>query len=382
MVCHGELARLKPAPVHLTRFYLYVSVGGALGGTYAGVLAPLTYASYYEFHVALGACAALVLFVLYRDPQSRFYRATWQLPWLALIALTGVLVGSLYWTVRNESRDARLTIRNFYGSLRVVERDNVPVVWFKEGREQLLPDPRAQRKLVHGTIDHGVQFLSPDRRREPAGYYAEETGIGRALAVAVASAAGPIRVGVVGLGTGTLAAYGRPGDVYRFYEINPLVERVARSEFTYLGDSEARVEVVLGDARLMMEREPDQHYDVLAVDAFSSDAIPIHLLTLEVFRLYFRHLKPGGTLVLHISNRYVELQPVVAAAAAAMGKQALVFKTSGEKTRGTFGTTWVVVGDAEALSRPQLASSGRPPVPLENFTPWTDDYSDLLRLLK
>lgn len=382
MVCHGELARLKPHPAHLTRFYLYVSIGGALGGAYAGVLAPLTYASYYEFHVALGACAALVPFVLYRDPQSQFYRATWQLPWLVLLALTGVLIGSLYWTVRSESRDARLTARNFYGSLRVVERDNIPVVWFKDGREQLLPDPRAQRKLVHGTIDHGVQFLSPERRREPAGYYAEETGIGRALAAAVASAAGPIRVGIVGLGTGTLAAYGRPGDVYRFYEINPLVERIARSEFTYLADSEAQVEVALGDARLEMEREPDQRYDVLAVDAFSSDAIPVHLLTLEAFRLYFRHLKPGGTLVLHISNRYVELQPVVAAAAAALGKQALTFKTSGEKTRGTFGTTWVVMGDAKALSRPQLASSGRPPAPLENFHPWTDDFSNLVRLLK
>ncbi len=380
MVCHGELAQLKPPAAHLTRFYLYVSAGGALGGLYAGVLAPLTYAGYYEFHVALGSCAALVLFLLYRDPQSGFFRATWQAGWLAMVALAGILIGSLYFTVRDEVRGARLTTRNFYGSLRVLDKNNVQVVWFKEGREQLLPDPRARRKLVHGTIDHGVQFLAPERRREPAGYYAEETGVARALALATAQ--GPVRVGVVGLGAGTLAAYGRAGDVYRFYEINPLVERIARSEFTYITDSPARVEIVIGDARLLLERELDQRYDVLAVDAFSSDAIPVHLLTLEAFRVYFRHIKPGGILVLHISNRYVELQPVVAAAAAALGKQALVYKTPSDETRGTFATTWVVVGDAETLSRPQLQSYGRPPVPLKDFSPWTDHFSNLLRLLK
>lgn len=382
MVCHGELARLQPHPAHLTRFYLCVAAGGALGGVYAGVLAPLAYAGYYEFHVALGSCAALALFVLYRDPQSRFYRAAWQPSWLALLSLAGGLIGSLYWNVRSEANQARLTVRNFYGSLRVVDRDNVQVVWFKDGREQLLPDPRAQRKLIHGTIDHGAQFLSPDRRREPIAYYAAETGVGRALHAATAAAAGPIRVGVVGLGAGTLAAYGRAGDVYRFYEINPLVERIARSEFTYLADSAAQVEVALGDARLTMDREPDQQYDVLAVDAFSSDAIPVHLLTLEAFRLYLRHLKPGGLLVLHLSNRYVELQPVVAAAADALGKQALVWKTSSEQSKGTFATTWAVVGDAETLLRPSLAGPGRPPVALEKFTAWTDDFSNLLRLLK
>ena len=382
MVCHGELALLKPHPSHLTRFYLYVSVGGALGGFYAGVLAPLTYSSYYEFHVAIGSLAVLILFLLYRDPQSGFFLATWKPGWLVLVALAGLLIGSLYWNVHRESSSARISARNFYGSLRVVDRDNVQVVWFKEGREQLLPDPRAQRKLVHGTIDHGVQFLSPDRRREPAAYYAEDTGVGLALDAAMADAQGPIRVGVVGLGAGTLAAYGRAGDIYRFYEINPLVERIARSEFTYIKDSPAQVGVALGDARLVMERESDQQFDVLAVDAFSSDAIPVHLLTLEAFRLYFRHIKPGGALVLHISNRYVELQPVVAAAADALNKQAVVFKTSSDKAKGTFATTWAVMGDAETLSRPQLASSGRPPVPLENFPPWTDDYSNLLRLLK
>lgn len=380
MACHGELARLKPHPAHLTRFYLYVSLGGVLGGLYAGVLAPLTYSSHYEFHVGLGSCAALILFVLYRDPQSRFFRATWQPQWLGLVALTGVLIGSLYLTVRGDARGARLSARNFYGSLRVLEEYNLKVLWSKDGRDEWLPDQRARRKLVHGTIDHGVQFLAPQRRREPAGYYAEETGVGRALDVAASQ--GPIRVGVVGLGAGTLAAHGRAGDVYRFYEINPLVESIARSEFTYLVDSPARVEVVLGDARLMLEREPEQHYDVLAVDAFSSDAIPTHLLTLEAFRLYFHHLKPGGTLVLHISNRYVELQPVVAAAAAALGKRALVYKTGADERRSAFRTTWVVMGDAEALSRPQLKDSGRPPVSLPNFNAWTDDFSNLLFLLK
>ncbi len=381
MVLHGELAQLKPHPAHLTSFYLYVSFSGALGGVYAGVLAPQMYAGYYEFHVALGACALLALFVMYRDPRSRFYRATWQPAWLGLMTLAGFLIGSLYFMVRDEGERAIVTARNFYGSLRVTERDNVKVVWLKDGAEQMLPDPRAQRKLVHGTIDHGVQFLAPDRRREPAGYYAEDTGVGLAL-VAAGKLHGPVRVGIVGLGTGTLAAYGRPGDVYRFYEINPLVERIARAQFTYLGDSEAQVEIVPGDARLAMEREPAQNYDVLAVDAFSSDAIPIHLLTLEAFREYFRHVRPDGVLVLHISNRYVELQPVVAAAAQALGKGALVVKTGKDDTRGAFATTWVVLGDRGALARLSLKDTGRPPVTLDGFEPWTDDFSNLLRVLK
>lgn len=380
MVCHGELARLKPHPAHLTTFYLFVSLGGALGGAYAGVLAPYIYSGYFEFHVALGACAALVLFILFRDPLSIFHRARREVAWLAMLVLAGVLIGTLFFTVRNEMQRARVMVRNFYGSLRVLERNNVPVVWFKDGAEQLLPDSRAQRKLVHGTIDHGTQFLAPDRRREPAGYYSEATGVGRALDSA--KARGPVRVGIVGLGTGTLAAYGRAGDVYRFYEINPLVEHLARSEFTYLADSPAHIEVVIGDARLQMEREPDQSYDVLAVDAFSSDAIPVHLLTLEAFRIYFRHIRPGGLLVLHISNKYVELQPVVHAAAAALGKQALVYKTSDDTARGTFATTWAVLGDAEALSRPQFAGAGRPPVTTDNFAAWTDEFSNLLQLLK
>ncbi|MGH9817086.1 MAG: spermidine synthase, partial [Candidatus Acidiferrales bacterium] len=371
IVLHGELAQLKPHPAHLTRFYLYVSLGGALGGVYAGALAPQMYAGYYEFHVALGACALLALFVMYRDPRSRFYRATWQPLWLGLMTLAGFLLGSLYFIVRDEAQRTLLTARNFYGSLRVTERDNVKVVWLKDDAEHMLPDPRAQRKLVHGTIDHGVQFLAPERRREPAGYYAEDTGAG--LALVAAGKRGAVRVGIVGLGTGTLAAYGRPGDVYRFYEINPLVERIARAQFTYLGDSEAQVEIVTGDARLAMERQPAQNYDVLAVDAFSSDAIPIHLLTLEAFREYFRHIRPDGVLVLHISNRYVELQPVAAAAAQSLGKAALVVKTGKDDTRGAFATTWVVLGDANALARLSPKDAGRPPVTLDGFAPWTDD---------
>jgi Spermidine synthase len=190
----------------------------------------------------------------------------------------------------------------------------------------------------------------------------------------------PRHIGVIGLGAGTLATYGRLGDRMRFYEINPLVLRLARSEFSYLADCQAQLEVVLGDARLSLEREPTQNFDVLAVDAFSSDSIPVHLLTVEAFRLYFRHLKQDGVLAVHVSNRYLDLKPIVELAARTLGKQTQVIDTEDDDDIGVFGATWVLV-NRRLFEKPEL--KGSPTLIAQTgLRPWTDDYSNLFRILK
>src|SRR6266852_1300714 len=270
MVCHGELARSKPHPLHLTGFYLF-------------------------------------------------------------LALAAALAVALYKTYSENSTDTRVTSRNFYGVLNV--RDS------GEG-------PDAMRSLSHGTIIHGKQFLEHDRRDWPTSYYGRESGIG--LALLDARGHGPLRVGVVGLGAGTLAAYGRTGDVFRFYDINSDVVELARSEFTFLKDSLAKVEVALGDARLSLEREPARNFDVLALDAFSSDAIPVHLLTVEAFKTYLRHMKPGGILAVHISNRYLDLVPVVQQAARHLSLEVRQVENDDEDDAGVYRSDWMLLSASPA----------------------------------
>jgi spermidine synthase len=192
-----------------------------------------------------------------------------------------------------------------------------------------------------------------------------------------------LRVGVIGLGTGTLAAYGRPGDTYRFYDINPLVIDIARTQFRFVRESKAKVDTVLGDARLSLEREPPQNYDVLAVDAFSSDAIPVHLLTREAFELYFRHLQPGGVLAVHVSNRHLNLAPVVVLAAESLGKRAAVIENDDDDDNAVFGSTWVVVSARQNFFDYRFILTGTTPAkPIAGLRMWTDDYSNLFQILK
>jgi spermidine synthase len=196
-------------------------------------------------------------------------------------------------------------------------------------------------------------------------------------------AAGPVKIGVIGLGVGTLVAYGRPGDAVRVYELNPQVIDLALKEFTYLGDTKAQLDVVLGDARLSLEAEPPQSFDVLAVDAFSSDSIPVHLLTAEAFETYFRHLKPGGILAVHISNRYLDLKPVLRMAAEKFGKEARIVEDDSNDEKGTYGTTWVLFADsAEVFAREPLAAAVETLTSDRPIRLWTDDYSDLYAILK
>jgi SAM-dependent methyltransferase len=273
-------------------------------------------------------------------------------------------------------------VRNFYGVLRVSDLVDPRLVVPQDNPARLFepPDPR-YRELLNGTINHGLQLLAPGRRREATTYYSPKSGIGVALREAAAK--GALRVGVIGLGAGTIATYGRPGDRYTFYEINPLVIEIANHEFSFLRESAAKIDIVRGDARLSLESEPLQEFDVLAVDAFSGDSIPVHLLTREAFTLYLRHLKTDGILAVHISNKHLDLQPVVEAAAAALKQRAFVVSNGPDEKSGVYIATWVLLsgrGDfAVRLERDQtgglLEPSGRTQL-------WTDNYSSIFRLLK
>ena len=369
MVCHGELAAVKPRPDGLTAYYLSVAAGGALGGVLVAVVAPLVLDRYAELHLALWACCALALAAPYfarsDDPSRR--RPSGLVAMLSVAGLVALAV--VLWAARDPYSLGVGTVvarvRDLHGVITVYESH--------------ADDPaRASRLLRHAGVTHGRQFLAPDRRRLPITYYGDGSGVAAALD---AAGPGPRRVGVVGLGAGTLAARGRPGDVFRFYELSPSVERVARHYFTFLADSPARCEVVLGDARLSLEREPPQNFDVLVLDAFSGHAIPVHLLTREAFALYRNHLAPGGVLAVHVSNQYVDLQPVVARQAADAGWQALLLASDDDEAQGLMAADWVLVAEAarvEALQRP----GARPPRVDPKLPLWTDDYASVYHVLR
>jgi SAM-dependent methyltransferase len=361
LFCHGELYRLRPAPRHLTAFYLTVSAGGALGGLLVAVVAPLAFNGYYELGLSMIAVAFLAaLRCATLNPVARN---------MSLAVLMGVTGAAIFDGLRFQE-DVRLAARNFYGVLRV--------------KEYGTPGETSHvRRLLHGVIMHGEQFLHPDYRGMVTTYYQHGSGVGAAL-LARRERPGAMHVGVIGLGTGTLAAYGRKGDRFRFYEINPRVVDVASREFTYLADSDADLELALGDARLSLEREPPQEFDVLAVDAFSSDAIPVHLITREALALYLRHMKPDGIVAFHVSNRFLDLVPVVARLAAENEAHAvLVAETDGDDRTRT-QSDWVLVSrDPRALQAREIEEAGaKPAEDRESLRTWTDDYSNLVQILK
>jgi len=358
MFCHGELARQKPAPAYLTRFYLMVSLGGAAGAALVGIVAPLVLKAHFELGLGLIATACLL---------------TWQVrrsaPVFGLLGLVSVIVtaGCAIWNVVSFYDTTIVTARNFYGVLRV--------------QESGVNEVSRHRSLVHGTIMHGLQYLSPQFRRQATSYYTTTSGIGRLLET-LHPRKEPLRVGVIGLGTGTLASYGTPGDLYRFYDINPAVVRIAREDFTYLAQSEAHIETPLGDARLTLEREPAADLDILAIDAFSSDAIPVHLITSEALALYARHIKPTGVIAFHVTNRFLDLVPVVAALADAHGMEAVYIHDEGEDVLAS-RSDWVLVSNNRALlARPQIAGAATPIVRRPDWRLWTDDFNNLFQVLR
>jgi SAM-dependent methyltransferase len=368
MVCHGELARLKPSAEYLTSFYLMISLGGALGGIFVCLFAPHVFSGFFELPIGLGFCAVLITILLRRDPSTIFYKYQSRAAWLVLIFLLGFYLAGIGVEILNNIGDVDLMVRNFYGSLTIINEHQ--------------SNPRlATRRLGNGIIEHGRQFLAPDRRREPTTYYSLKSGLG--LAIKVEDEQERLHVGVIGLGAGTIAAYGRPGDLYTFYEINPLDIRLAHTQFTFLSDSRAKIEIIPGDARLSLERQANQNFDVLAVDAFSGDAIPIHLLTREAFILYFRHLKPTGVLAVHVSNRYLDLKPVVQRAAESLGKRWEFVRNKRDASNYIYPAEWMLVsGSEEFFNNPDVRKAMTLLTPRPQTRCWTDDYSSVFGVLK
>jgi hypothetical protein len=370
MVCHGELAYMRPPASRLTAFYLSIAGGGALGGVLVAVVAPLAFADFYELPLSILAAWVLALAAIVTDRSSKFYDGGAFAPLVGMIALLIALALAMgAYEARKRSHSIAVA-RNFYGALKVREI----------GGDR--PDV-AYLKLNNGRISHGVQFLLPDNRRFPSQYYHAGTGVGQLLG---AQPAAPRRVGVVGLGVGTLAAYAESGDSFRFYEINPQVIEFADKYFTFLADARARgaeMTMVLGDARLMLEREPPQNFDVLALDAFTSDAIPTHLLTVEAFEIYVRHLRePDGVLAVHVSNRYMDLDRVVRATAARVKLEGRLVPAPTDGSPAGSSSLWAL------LYRPGAAISendlGIPldAAPTGPAVLWTDDDNNIVRILK
>ncbi len=358
MFFHGELAKMRPAPRHLTLFYLMISLGGALGGMFVGLVAPRIFPTYYELGLGFVVAAVLATVTLRKQP---FF--VWILP----IALAGVC--GYFWNkqVVQLHEDTRVMVRDFYGTLRVKD------IGTAESDDGV-------RRLIHGVILHGEQYLKPERRTLPTTYYGPDSGA--ALAIKNTQQQENQQVGVIGLGAGTLAVWGKPGDNYHFYDINPQVVDIAKTEFTYLKDSKAAVEISLGDARLSLERETPHGFDVLVVDAFSSDSIPVHLITKEAMAVYLKHVKSTGAVVFHVTNRFLKLAPVVKQIADDLGLYTALIVDEADET-GFSKTDWVIVTrdkalvDNEAIAQKTTAIDVIPGLRL-----WTDDFNNLYQILK
>ena len=356
MFLHGELSRLRPNPRYLTRFYLMLSIGGALGGTLVGLVAPRVLPAYYE--LGLGFILTALLGAL------MYYRSRIIMP--AALFLAMICAFFLYQQVEEDFSSARRLQRNFYGTLKTIDVAN-----------EELDD--TVRELYHGSIKHGEQYLSDARRQEPTTYYGRSSGIG--LAINATRKEGQ-KVGVIGLGAGTLATYGREGDRYRMYEINPAVIEIAQSEFTFISDSKANADFVLGDARLSMEKEEPQMFDVLAVDAFSGDSVPVHLLTTEAMAVYMRHMRPNGIIAFHVTNRFLNLPPVVESIAHANGLHVAHIRDEDENPLVRY-TNWVLVArDPAVLAKDEIRFRAKPIQPIAGLKPWTDDFNNLFAILK
>ncbi len=383
MVCHGELVRIRPDAQYLTSYYLAIAAGAAVGSSFAALIAPIVFKGYWEFHLGLVLCSLLAVVVLLRDERSWVHRGNLLLRLGAISAAVVVLAGSLFWQANGSKRGAIEVTRNFFGVLTVKEESAYDPNW-------------DANVLVHGQTVHGLQYLQKPQRSAPTTYFGPNSGVGLALLNHPRRSSAmddqrSLRIGAIGLGVGTIAAYGKPGDYLRFYEINPDVIRFAEGRggyFTYLKDSQASVEVALGDARVNLEQEFElkgsQEFDVLVVDAFNSNAIPVHLLTQEAFALYLKHLRrPEGILAFHISNRSLDLRPVVWALADHFGLEtAMVIED--ESPHVVYANTWILATHLKGLfSLSPFAKASTPRKPNgHKGRLWTDDYTNLLAVLK
>ncbi|MBL9190503.1 MAG: fused MFS/spermidine synthase [Opitutaceae bacterium] len=436
MVCHGELYRLKPAPRQLTAYFLMISFGGALGGFLVAIVAPAVFKDYRELQLGLwllsyalgvlcfrhrsrelalaagvGALAITValpaLRTLFDDSPGlkESYVGFFTSYWKYILAGVGVLaVSSLDWRRRGLSAEWTPRLGSFVMALSVglgalfihtwEERTSTPILSATRNFYGTLKvydydpnDPENNyRSLLHGATTHGLQFTKPEKSLIPTSYYAESSGVGLAIN---ALPEGPRRLGLVGLGTGTLSVYGRKDDYLRIYEINPEVERLARTHFKFLDYCQAQLDIAMGDARLVMERELEsgksQKFDLLALDAFSSDAIPVHLLTKEAFDLYLKQIRPGGVIAVHISNRYLDLKPVVEKLAAHYNLGVVSIADDNAPDWWVYATTWMLLSaDRDFLAKDKIRDAAE--APEENarrdFPLWTDDFASLYSIMK
>jgi predicted O-methyltransferase YrrM len=366
MICHGELALMRPTPKHLTEFYLILSAGGAFGGVFVGLIAPKVFVSFLELQLALAVvflCSGwLVLRSLSSDDPNMKHKRL-------ILSVAGVLVVYvLASNARAFQTGAVLQSRNFFGVLRVTEED--------------ADTPELHRYLqYHGRILHGFEYTSPERRHLPNAYYRPDGGLGLAMRL-VRNAEGR-HIGVVGLGVGTIAAYGEAADRLRFYEINPDVIDQAQQFFHYLRDTKAAVSVIPGDGRLSLAAEDAQAFDILVLDAFSGDAVPAHLLTTEAFEIYDRHLQSSGVIVINITNAHIDLRPVVAAIAEQRGITWRVVRSAKDPARGFQAADWMLLSRNEKfLSEPELVSAASATEGAFERILWTDNSNNLFRILK
>lgn len=360
LFCHTEAYTLRPQRAsESTLFYLLFAAGGALGSFLIGIVSPLIFSFNYDIAITFLFTALLALAV------------TWQTRWMQRLLWSTVSVSLLALVVMLHiayQRDTPLAVRNFYGGLRV--------------RQSLSVFPGATlRTLTNGSIQHGTQIFSPELSRTPTTYYAEDSGVG--LALRFCCQGRTRNIGVVGLGVGTIAAYGKAGDRIEFYEINPAVAPIAQHLFTYMHDSGAQITIVDGDARSSLAQEPPQNLDVLVVDAFSGDAIPLHLLTTQAVDLYKHHLAPGGILAFHISNQHVDLEPEIALLGKAAGMEVRRVSSIENPARGEFTATWMLMTEnAGFFAQPDVVAYVRQPSQDARVRLWRDDYSSLLPLLR
>ena len=367
MVCHGELYRIRPDPRYLTGFYLMIAAGGALGGLLVAIIAPLIFRDYFELQWGLVLCGVLLLVMVCRPNQIPARPKFWR--YIAGVLAIGLAAfGFMLWQQTNQVDISKIyKSRNFYGVLTVKsKRDGGTNRYFE---------------LYHGYTTHGLQFADPSRAAWPTIYYVEKSGVGLAMNTLPA---GHRRIGLVGLGAGTLATYAQTGDYIHFYEINPDVERLANSRFTYLTNCRGKVEITLGDARLSLEREPPQNFDLLVLDAFNSDAIPVHLLTEEAFTIYERHLKTNGIIAAHVSNRNLNLEPVMYNIARQFNYHAVTVDYDPPSEQWwQMRSVWILLSHSgEFIDSAALRLVARPPRTNSVSIPlWTDDFSSLFQIL-
>ena len=383
LVCHGELYRIRPAPSQLTSFYLIVSTGGAMGGFFVSILAPLFFPIHMELRIGVLLCFLAVLSaILHRPPIQAlagkgFFKYVFSAAGMLVFIVLCMLMQQLYMT---NARNVVYWKRNFYGVVRCR----------MEGRS-----PQDKRvTLLHGNTYHGSQYLSEQKRYTPTTYYHQNSGIG--LVFRELAKENAIHAGIVGLGAGILSCYTRPNDRFRYYEINPCIIDVAvytkdHFAFTYIADANSRggqTVIVPGDARSMMEKDLNEHnleegaFDLLILDAFSSDAIPVHLLTAESFDLYKRLIRPDGVMAIHITNNHLDLATVARRLAHHIGYEAVLIRTQHDANRDARPCEWIIASaNRQFLNLPSIQKASTD-IPLNKTRLWTDNYSSLISVMK